>query len=472
VNPLTRLRAWQNAPDGVLFRVRLSEPTPMRLAVLDEYDGVRFSANPRYTPAGAALPPPPAGDPGAGAPTRAVTADVVIADLDGPWVPAPDRPSRVSGPAVAVDPATGVLVAPGGLRPGQRYQVAATIAVDGGFRSTSSLPASPEQVGVAATAIPGLPPELLALATDVSRDANDPGRDPLATLEEWFRTKFREKPDDPPGHSMARLTPLLLGEREQVGSTEQLAAGFALLARSLGYPSRVAVGFRPPAGRGEIAVRGADARAWPEVALMGRGWVAFDPVPPRDAPRNPANRSAEASGLAPPATTTSSTLPQDKTDPAPHPQAKRRVRSWRPAMAGGGLALAGLFVTAGAIVGFKRRRRSARRRAPDPVDRVRGAWAEAVDRLVERGLGRPPSRTPREVADAVAVVSLGASGPLADLGDLADRAAFAGADAVARADADRAWADLELLEMVLDAEDSRPAAIRRALDPRPLITRC
>jgi hypothetical protein len=102
---------------------------------------------------------------------------------------------------------------------------------------------------------------------------------------------------------------------------------------------------------------------------------------------------------------------------------------------------------------------------------VQGAWDEAVDRLVERGIRCPSSSTPRQAAEAVAAVSRSAAPPLADLGDLADRAAFAGSGAVVISDADRAWADLELLEASLDAEDGRVVALLRAVDPRPLASR-
>ena len=55
-----------------------------------------------------------------------------------------------------------------------------------------------------------------------------------------------------------------------------------MLARSLGLPSRVVVGFTAGrySGPGEVTVRGADAHAWPQVYLGPRaGWVSFEPTP-------------------------------------------------------------------------------------------------------------------------------------------------------------------------------------------------
>jgi len=71
------------------------------------------------------------------------------------------------------------------------------------------------------------------------------------------------------------------------GYCEQFASTFAAMARSLGIPARVAVGFTWgdwDDARGEYVVRGRNAHAWPEVYFAGAGWVAFDPTPGRARP--------------------------------------------------------------------------------------------------------------------------------------------------------------------------------------------
>jgi len=71
------------------------------------------------------------------------------------------------------------------------------------------------------------------------------------------------------------------------GYCEQFAATFAGMARSLGIPTRVAVGFTWgdwDEARGEYVVRGRNAHAWPEVYFAGAGWVVFDPTPGRARP--------------------------------------------------------------------------------------------------------------------------------------------------------------------------------------------
>jgi len=71
------------------------------------------------------------------------------------------------------------------------------------------------------------------------------------------------------------------------GYCEQFASTFAAMARSLGIPARVAVGFTWgdwDEARQEYVVRGRNAHAWPEVYFAGAGWVAFDPTPGRARP--------------------------------------------------------------------------------------------------------------------------------------------------------------------------------------------
>src|SRR5699024_8203382 len=55
----------------------------------------------------------------------------------------------------------------------------------------------------------------------------------------------------------------------------------AAMARSLGIPARIGVGFTAgtPTGDGEYEVRMNQAHAWPELYFEGAGWVRFEPTP-------------------------------------------------------------------------------------------------------------------------------------------------------------------------------------------------
>ena len=85
-----------------------------------------------------------------------------------------------------------------------------------------------------------------------------------------------------PGHTYAQLDYFLT--RSKRGTSEQFATAYAVLARSLGLPTRVVVGFRPGiGGDGEFQVRSGDVLVWPEVDFTGlevlnngRGAIAAD----------------------------------------------------------------------------------------------------------------------------------------------------------------------------------------------------
>lgn len=108
-------------------------------------------------------------------------------------------------------------------------------------------------------------------------------RTPLAqliALQDNLRL-FTYRLDVPPSASTDHLSDFLL--RTRTGYCQQFAAAFALLARYLGFATRVSIGFLP--GQTSIAepnrftVKGTDAHSWPEVLFEGYGWIRFEPTP-------------------------------------------------------------------------------------------------------------------------------------------------------------------------------------------------
>ena len=70
---------------------------------------------------------------------------------------------------------------------------------------------------------------------------------------------------------------------ERRGYCIHYAAAFTLMARSLGLPTRIAVGYASTstaASAGDwVTVGGSQLHAWPEVWIDGVGWLAFEPTP-------------------------------------------------------------------------------------------------------------------------------------------------------------------------------------------------
>lgn len=64
------------------------------------------------------------------------------------------------------------------------------------------------------------------------------------------------------------------------GFCEQFASAMAVMLRSVGIPSRVAIGFTSGTPKGDhLSISSEDAHAWVEVYFQTKGWVSFDPTP-------------------------------------------------------------------------------------------------------------------------------------------------------------------------------------------------
>ena len=73
---------------------------------------------------------------------------------------------------------------------------------------------------------------------------------------------------------------------QQAGYCSHFATSMAVMARYVGLPARVAVGYLPgfiDPLTGAHIVRVGDAHAWVEIQFQRHGWVAFDPTPRPDA---------------------------------------------------------------------------------------------------------------------------------------------------------------------------------------------
>ncbi|MFZ9483424.1 MAG: DUF4129 domain-containing transglutaminase family protein [Ilumatobacteraceae bacterium] len=495
LDPLVDIRARMTNTGLVeMFTVQSSDGGHYwRSMGLPEFDGATFS------PAAGDLEP--LGDRTASAPAGSIfTSQVVrIAALRGNIVPATATPVMVSPTVVWWAPDTGSLVVPDSeLRRGDSIAIASGV-VDPSAQTLDSGTSGNAPAGT--LDLPSLPDSVRATALEVTAQAATPYRKLLA-LQDWFRSEFVYDLSVQIGDSPDAMEVFL---RDRRGFCQQFAVTFAAMARSLGIPAQVAVGFTQGdlGADGLFHVYGRHAHAWPEVWFDGIGWVAFEPTPGRGNPDasdwtnvgaaqddSRGTGSGTGSGSTPgeptpPTTPTVTTLPREEVpSTTPRPEtgapgtsgevtAPGRARNEMPlaakvviaVVAGGAALLGGWVVLMPMVVGL-----AARARRRRPAERVAALWQRARRDLADAGAPPSPSLTPVQFAREAELSTSVDHRSLRDMAQLVTVAVYAPAE-VSPTDADR---------MARLADDVREMARpgipvrtrwRNRLDPRSVAAR-
>jgi hypothetical protein len=310
-------------------------------------------------------------------------------------------------------------------------------------------------------------------------------------LQNFFLSEFTYSLDVDRGHGSNRMELFLF--EEKAGYCEQFAGTYAAMARSVGLPTRVAVGFTPGERVGdEFIVRGENYHAWPEVYIDGQ-WVYFEPTPGRGAPgaqayTGVAEQQADANDPNG-ATTTTTTSPLDTTTSLPSSgDGIPNLDDFQDFGSGGGggvavdapnpwpgriwlalLLIVGLGVIWAISVPLLRRlvRRRRRRRAKNNPQRVEAAWTDLVESFDVAGVPSDISETPREYARRAATQARVDQQMLRSVAGIVDVARYSDDtldDSIAR-EAERL---VSVLEEDLAHRASRGERVKRELDPRPL----
>nr|WP_152992539.1 DUF3488 and transglutaminase-like domain-containing protein [Nonomuraea pusilla] len=452
VSPLDRVSAWLQIPGRELFTIRADRPLNWRLAVLDRYDGVRWTSGARFQPTGGRVP----ADEWTGR-AREVRQTVTVEGLPGAWLPAAERPALVEGVAgLTADPDSGALLAAAAPGRGARYEVTSRVPEPSKEELLAARPAGGDP---ALTAFPPGPQEELfrRLAQEAARGADAPIRKAYR-LQNHLRTSARYDVTAPPGHSLKSLEFFLRTTRR--GTSEQFASAFALMARTLGLPSRVVVGFRPgePSG-GVYHVRSGHVMAWAEIRFEGLGWRPFYPTPGRSGAKDDhevvssaIEESERLEGeFAKGGTGGDQERPQDR--PVGGEEAAEGPSPWLLGGAAAGLLLAGYAAAALALPWWRRR---SRRAAASPGARVLGAWLQACDDL---GLRDGHALTAAEVvARHPGDISTHLQ-PLAEISNYVRYAPDGGTEEAAG----QAWRHSDAVRRAVRASTPLPARLRRRL---------
>lgn len=479
LSPLATLRAGLNDTSGEpVFTVRFDEIPAgitidrVRNVILDTYDGTVWGSDATFARAGTEIPE---GEPVV-VPTVQVIQRYELAELDSSFLPALDRPVRVSGSRLGFDRTSGMLIAGGTPEVGFTYDVTSDVPMVN--ESVARLAEPGNDPAFSRLSLPppgGWPVEITQFASQFPTASNR--FDLLSEIQnQLLSPAFGYNAKARPGHSLGVLIDFLTAPTggdgvatARVGYAEQFAAAFAILARVEGMPSRVVVGYRvdpEAAAAGEtITVLPQDVHAWAEVNLNGVGWVAFDPTNPTQ--REPVEPpQVPETTIAPPVTTTPATIP-----PTTVPNDDPSIANDDGSADEGSFPIAVLLVPLGIlavpalIVGAKTLMRRGRRNRGDPATRVVGAWLESRDRLVVSGQGVDRGATVKEASERV---SAEVAPALTTLAPILDRALYAQAEPDDEL-VEAAWQAESILTKTVKDESAVGQRLKALINPRPLV---
>ncbi|HET6672823.1 MAG TPA: transglutaminase domain-containing protein [Agromyces sp.] len=425
-SPLAGYRNYtKDLAETPLFEVTGLEPgDTVRLATMDSYTGRLWNvAGPDdvgpegggYAIVGETLPEPLLATLGS---ERHVEFEVT--GYDDVWLPTvgygetlqfDDAATSARTGDLRYNPAAGTAVVTSGVRDGAHFRLDAHVQVE---PETDELLDTPV-ANLAMPAVQNLPDVVAAKADEYVGEAVSP-IEQLRAIETALKANgflshglASDAVPSRAGHGADRLIELFT-RTQMVGDEEQYASAMALMARHLGYPARVVMGFVPEVAEGDeqVEVLGGDVTAWVEVPFEGVGWVPFRPTPDQvDVPQEQ--------------------TPKPKSEPQPQvrqpPRAEKdeeqllttveiddsdddRERPFvLPAWVWVTLAVIGiplliLFLPLVIVALVKAARRRRRRRGSNDRQAA-GAWEELVDRHVELGFEPPAQGTRLQSARAL-----------------------------------------------------------------------
>jgi transglutaminase-like putative cysteine protease len=485
-----------------VFQVRSPQASYWRLTSLERFDGTIWSSSGTYGNADGTLPE---------AVSTTLSSETfdqsfTIKSLAAIWLPSAYEPRAIDTGGLDV----------------LYEEDSATLIVDKGVESsdglvykvTSASPRiTPADLAGASSEVPeairdrflGLPddfnPSIRQLAEELTAGTSTP-YDAALALQNHLRS-FTYDLEVLPGHSDDVLAQFLFVTKR--GYCEQFAGAFAAMARSIGLPARVAVGFTPgepdPLDPTLFHVRGEHAHAWPEVFLAGAGWVSFEPTPGRGQPFAESYTGVPQAQVTPGRPGESTAIPTTTTAPGspaiPDPTSDPRVRDNELGTNAGNpnsttdkapvpirflvrplrqaAPIVGIAVLVYVILfplGLVIRRRLRRRRATTPAERIALAWTEVTEEAGLVGYQEVSSDTFDERARRLATY-LSDDESIAHTDRLARRLEASTYSAEGADDLDAELAEESGAELCASARAAatRAARARRWLDPRPWLRR-
>lgn len=417
VNPLLNLRKDLEDPSDqvvITYTTSAANPQPLRLVVDDLFTGEAWEPSRSDVPHSQTPDSGPRLAPGlrSGVPIQVEHSTIKVGPLGQSYLPLPYPWQSVEN------------------LPARWYYDADTLNVVGDSVTAQNLQYTVEHYLVEPTPqeLAQAPAPPASLANELSLPASTRGLitptaqkhagagtkyEQARNLRDWLRgfTYTTQAPGDGSTDSGQDAIEAFLNAR--AGYCVHFASAMAVMARALGIPARVAVGFLPGThnsdGSWTITMR--DAHAWPELYFDGIGWLRFEPTPPvrsggvgdvvangaTDPQTLPSGPSASA---AVPSPSANSKLAKENAADSSSGAGTAQQSLWHrvltlvpwPWLVAAGVVLL-LAATPAAAAGLARRARW--RRASTRQARAEAALEELSERLSDLGVPVSPSLTPR-----------------------------------------------------------------------------
>ncbi|MCL2794380.1 MAG: transglutaminaseTgpA domain-containing protein [Microbacteriaceae bacterium] len=330
VSPLIDLGKDLRQPNPVnvlMYTTDASTPPYLQLTTLDRIDGSGWAptrGTVTSTGSGATLDYAYPTEAVSGGSVGQATTQIAIQNLVAAWLPAPY-------PAIEVD-GTSSLV---GYRRADQTLVSNSGTLSGRSYTVTSLDLEPTEQQLAALGFPSsydlapasadlalpadVPGNIVSTANLIKSQASGTSEIAIATaIQAYFQdsrngfTYSTATPDAGDGASL-QIVSKFLTERE--GYCVHFASAMAVIARVLGIPSRVAIGYLPGVAIGSstggsttYSVNSSELHAWPQLYFPKVGWLDFEPTVSRgSAPRYSIDYSTPTVPSQP--TVTSSAVP-------------------------------------------------------------------------------------------------------------------------------------------------------------------
>jgi transglutaminase-like putative cysteine protease len=484
---------------GILAQLQQEDPVDLfqvtspggaaywRLYALDRFDGATWSSSDPLAEQGrafassAALQPTPL--PQSAPPLQQQFR--ILHGIDDPWLPMayPAEQVRVPFRDLRYNPILGTVVLSGGLEEGLLYGVTSRVVAPSPQEMDGVSFDDPAEYGQWTEVPEAVDSRVREIALRWTAAAATPYRQILALQNRFRNGDFFYSPDVEPVEGSDPILHFLIESR--TGFCQQFATAMAIMTRALGYPARVAVGFREGDRVGDTyTVDSRDAHAWVEVFFPGYGWLPFEPTPRRANPietipgsysntTDPGDQD-NSRGLSGAAGESGSGLSASCRNPSGRPLPRELCGRGSAEIRGPGRSAGGqlppgflntepladrddgysipyrwIFLTIAAagvlllvfvpVVKWTLRRRELRR-ARDPRRRVLAAYRVFDGVAADLGVGRRDGETVEEHRARLSAAVAFSDGHLADLATLAERAAY-GSSAPAAEDAEAAVKD-------------------------------